>query len=673
MSELRLEHLEMPGAELGPCNPFPDLLESAPVPFPDNWGGNVTPEQTRYFGYGLVQGCLPYRVLDQYTRDRRPRKFRVAVLENETLRATVLLEFGGRLWSLYHKPAQRELLHRNPVFQPANLAIRNAWFSGGVEWNCGMIGHSPFTCSPLFAARLRLDDGAPVLRLYEWDRIRCVPFQIDLFLPDRSASLFVRVRIVNPHDHEVPMYWWSNIAVDETPGTRVLVPAQSAFTSGFGNQNGNVSIPVTNGVDVSYPVNVADACDFFYTVPDGQRPWEAALDAEGRGLIHASTDRLKGRKLFVWGMNPGGRRWQEFLSERGSAYVEIQGGICRTQMECMPMPAGAEWSWLESYSLMRADPRLAHGPDWRAAWGEARKRLDRDVPLDTLESMLKDTAAMADRTPSEIIQRGAGWGALENKRRRADGLKPFCSQALVFDDQTLGPDQVPWLQLLEEGALPEADPDGPPGGWMVQPEWRERLEKSVRQGQGRGDHWFSHLHLGVMRYYADDFDGARQAWRESLNKRVSVCALRNLAVHAKRSGDAARAAELLSEAWRHAPGGAPLLVELCRALVDAGQTDKLLALLPQLTEEQRGMGRVRLAEAFAWNQKGEYERARDILTSGIELAVVREGEVLLSELWFSIQERLISAREGIPINDALKARARRECPPPREIDFRLKS
>ena len=61
--------------------------------------------------------------------------FRVAVLENDHLRATFLLELGGRLWSLLHKPTGRELLSVNPVFQPANLAIRNAWFSGGVEWN----------------------------------------------------------------------------------------------------------------------------------------------------------------------------------------------------------------------------------------------------------------------------------------------------------------------------------------------------------------------------------------------------------------------------------------------------------------------------------------------------------------------------------------------------------
>ena len=64
-----------------------------------------------------------------------------SILENDILRATFLLGFGGRLWSLFHKPAGRELLTVNPTIQFANLALRNAWFSGGVEWNIGTIGH----------------------------------------------------------------------------------------------------------------------------------------------------------------------------------------------------------------------------------------------------------------------------------------------------------------------------------------------------------------------------------------------------------------------------------------------------------------------------------------------------------------------------------------------------
>ena len=68
-------------------------------------------------------------------------------LGNEILKATFLPELGGRLISLLHKPLGRELLNRNPVFQPANLAIRNAWFSGGIEWNIGQLGHTFSTCS----------------------------------------------------------------------------------------------------------------------------------------------------------------------------------------------------------------------------------------------------------------------------------------------------------------------------------------------------------------------------------------------------------------------------------------------------------------------------------------------------------------------------------------------
>jgi hypothetical protein len=77
------------------------------------------------------------------------------VLENDILKATFMPVSGGRLWSLYHKPEQRELLNRNPVFQPANLANRNAWFSGGSS------GTSVNTGIPLAPAHLSLRQPLP--------------------------------------------------------------------------------------------------------------------------------------------------------------------------------------------------------------------------------------------------------------------------------------------------------------------------------------------------------------------------------------------------------------------------------------------------------------------------------------------------------------------------------
>jgi hypothetical protein len=81
-------------------------------------------------------------------------------------------ELGGRLISLYDKKSERELLHRNPVFQPANLAIRNAWFSGGIDWNIGQFGHTFTTCAH-FTALSRGDDE-PGLRFYEYERSRLI-------------------------------------------------------------------------------------------------------------------------------------------------------------------------------------------------------------------------------------------------------------------------------------------------------------------------------------------------------------------------------------------------------------------------------------------------------------------------------------------------------------------
>src|SRR4051812_4034012 len=250
MSTLTLDTLVMPAAHLGGENPLAPLQAYETASATAARAGDAS-----YPDLGHESAILPYRLQDEYNRRREPRAFKTAVLENEHLRAAFLLELGGRLWSLVHKPTGRELLYVNPVFQPANLAVRDAWFTGGVEWNVSIIGHCPLTCSPLFAARVKDDAGNDVLRLYEWDRIRRVPFQIDFSLAEDRPFLFARVRIINPNNHTMPMYWWSNIAVPEREDVRVIGPAEEAYRHAYDGALVEHRVPHYEGTDVTYTTN----------------------------------------------------------------------------------------------------------------------------------------------------------------------------------------------------------------------------------------------------------------------------------------------------------------------------------------------------------------------------------------------------------------------------------
>jgi hypothetical protein len=117
--------------------------------------GDGFPEHARAsFGRETAFRLLPYTKQDRYDRILREMEFPSIVMENDFLRAEFVPALGGRLWSLFDKREGRDILYRNPVFRPANLAVQDAWFSGGVEWNIGRLGHSVHTCSPVFAGTL---------------------------------------------------------------------------------------------------------------------------------------------------------------------------------------------------------------------------------------------------------------------------------------------------------------------------------------------------------------------------------------------------------------------------------------------------------------------------------------------------------------------------------------
>ena len=233
-TSFEITKLSIPAAKMNGESSLPPFLGHQPGKRSGDFG---TDEYAGLFiDYGLVPSAFPYREQDNYTRELYPTEEDVIILENEHLRAIFLPHYGAKLMSLVDKEKGRDLLFCNPVIRPCNLATRGAWTSGGVEWNCGIFGHHVHTCDTYFCAKTELEDGTPVLRCYEYERIRRAVVQMDFYLPEGSRMLYARMRVTNTTREVVPMYWWSNIAVPEDEGARVITWANGSYVA-----NNNVS------------------------------------------------------------------------------------------------------------------------------------------------------------------------------------------------------------------------------------------------------------------------------------------------------------------------------------------------------------------------------------------------------------------------------------------------
>ena len=405
----------LPIAPLGPNNPWPHFrFQSEPSPV--HTAADLSEEDRAGTFSDAAVPLLPYLVQDNYSRQRRSGSLPTIQMENAALRATFYPSLGGRMISLYDKRGRRELLFDNPVLQFANLAIRNAWFSGGVEWNGPLYGHSLLTCSPVFAGMV--GPRGPLLRLYEFDRALETTWQVDVFLP------LPRRPAVDPRQGHQP----------ERPRRALLLVDEYRRAAGSRHARAGAGglRPIARSVramrgwrfrsstasTAACPLNYPSARSVFFRKPGNRKPWSVCLDGQGHGMSHVSTPTLFGRKFFTWGTGRGGKRWMEFLSETGKGdYIEIQGGVTPTQLQDRPLPADASIEWTECISPFAMDPNAAHDPDYAAACRGRGQSGRQRVP----DAALKEMDALPDRAvPAPVRDTASSWGRLGLVIRKAN-------------------------------------------------------------------------------------------------------------------------------------------------------------------------------------------------------------------------------------------------------------
>lgn len=688
-----IQTMTLPGAPLEGVNPLPMFHDKKEIDFktaPDY------PDALKV-DLGNRSPILPYKMQDRYSRKRLPLTKKTIVMENEYLIATFWPEDGGRLYSLFDKRNNTELLMSNPVYQPGNLALRNAWLSGGIEWNFGTYGHSARTCDHLFAAVLKDENGGEFVRMYEFDRTKNTIFQMDFHLPDGSPVLYSHIKLFNPFDEDSSTYWWTNIAIPEDGHTRVLSSTEMAIVLGG---SGGVTyervpdISLFPGKDLSYPHNASRGFDYFFQSPDDAKTaWEAGAYGNGLVFYDRSTAPLLYHKMFCWGNHAAGNHWQEFLSDPGKGYyIEIQGGIARSQMHDKLLPSHSTIEWTQCFGGIQLDQAQLHQESYPAANAYFAAHLDGVISEEDLLCRNEVYARYANIKVSEqdIVHLASGWGALEEMRMARAGEGAF-PQSVCFPKFTIGPEQYPWYALLVNGRLPDESPDVIPPSWMVSPKWLSLLEKSLANG---GESWYSQLHYGVM--LAEMMDRshistqasrwgryeeyralARKAFERSVALKPSVWALRCLACLADEEKDDAQTEAYYDRVFEldAATVDFAFAAEYMKWLNKKGKYEKAWALYTAMPESIRNAERMLLNAAQTAIKLRELDTIEKVFAHG-EYADIREGESSLTDIWFEYCALKLARERGIDnpqgdVLDALIDEAWDTCPPPYAIDFRM--
>lgn len=633
MQTLKFEKIEMRMAELGEESSLPDLLGISILQ--NELQFSLGEKEEIFEGYGRVDSMYPYRQYDNYKRGLKKGTVDAAILENEHLKAVFLPEYGGRLWELWDKSKGENLLYTNDVLRFSNLACRNAWFSGGVEWNIGVIGHSPFTTEALHIAETKTDENFPVLRMYQYERIRKVIWQMDFWLED-EPYLNCAMRIYNESENVIPMYWWSNIAVPEHTGGRIIVPADSAYT----NKGGivyKVDIPVVEGVDVTDYQKIPYAVDYFFDIPEKSPKYIANVNAEGYGLLHVSSDRLRSRKLFSWGHQTASMRWQEFLTEHKEPYIEIQAGLGKTQYGCIPMAPHTTWEWMERYGAVQIPKENMERSHEERTNDLTKTLLEQQIPeaLDEIASRWQSFA----KKEAALVYTGRQYGAMELQRKNTSHLQfELTSENLLK-----------WKDFFETGILHNSSPNDRPDEFMIDRTNVSLMEQACLKEENK-QNWYAFYHLGLGYFDSKEYERAIRAFERSCSLAQNPWARHALSCSYMKMGNRDESVYNILEGMKVRRKDTSYLKEGFRILIQNEAFESLCDFYKLLEGQEQEIGKLKFYYAFALAKLGNYTDALHILeqNGGIELEDIREGEGSIQELWEEATEIVRGTVTAVP-------------------------
>jgi tetratricopeptide (TPR) repeat protein len=300
--------------------------------------------------WGQGARLYPYFMFDRFTAEPVDKTWRVLRLSNPYIEVAVLPEVGGKVWGAVDKATGREFLYWNHVLKFRQIALRGPWTSGGIEWNFGVVGHAPWTGTPVDYLVRTNRDGSVSCVVGAMDLPSRTRWSVTVTLPEDSAAFETRSLWVNPTPFSQSYYAWSCAAVETADDLKYIFPGQWHIGHDY-------SVPLEpwpvdrSGHDLSWYRNNATAgSKSYFTVgehADFYGGWYEKADA---GFGHWSPyEDMPGRKIWIWDLSRSGEIWVDLLTDEDGQYTEPQAGRLLNQSDHGDFAPGAADRWQEHW------------------------------------------------------------------------------------------------------------------------------------------------------------------------------------------------------------------------------------------------------------------------------------------------------------------------------------
>ncbi len=312
------------------------LLSAVSAPIADAQVARITEERRVFDTYPFSEPnrvpiflrddrLYPYHSFDGYAHKAVQREWKVVHLQNDLIDVYVLPEVGGKVWGAIVKSTGHEFIYRNEVMKFRNIALRGPWTSGGIEFNFGVIGHTPATATPVDYVVRTNADGSVSCIVGTMDLPSRTHWRVEIRLPKDRAYFETNVLWYNPTPLEQPYYNWMTGAAFARQDLELSIPGNAYLEHG-----GKVHPWPTDSASRYLPWyanNTFAGHKSYHVVGELNDFFGGYYRDAGWGFGHwARHDEMPGQKQWLWALSREGGIWERLLTDTDGQYVEFQAG-----------------------------------------------------------------------------------------------------------------------------------------------------------------------------------------------------------------------------------------------------------------------------------------------------------------------------------------------------------